>query len=160
MLNACRRHGSVHNCETRIASCRDCAQRLSASWIGSPIYRLLHISLVLCSTPVGVMDRFTSFPTKGHSSSIYRAQRLSASWIGSQYSTPIMLDYILSAQRLSASWIGSPLTSPNKYAMILSAQRLSASWIGSRVVTSLSCTLCRVLNACRRHGSVHIAFTY
>ncbi len=110
VLNACRRHGSFHVCRSR---------RRARS--------------ALCSTPVGVMDRFTrteSFPE----SFLTRAQRLSASWIVSRVAKDLKVSEGNGcAQRLSASWI-------------VSHERNFRAW-----------TVGHVLNACRRHGSFHDA---
>ncbi len=119
-------------CRLRAGGHRGCAQRLSASKIGSPV-RLFnqrtrlrraqrlsaskigsHSSIsapdwhgTACSTPVGVKDRFT-----GHSGRRARvaasAQRLSASKIGSPADRALPWHRNNCAQRLSASKIGSP----------------------------------------------------
>ncbi len=65
-----------------VSWCHSRAQRLSASWIGSPNIQVIGANGALCSTPVGVMDRFTTVQ-------------------------PVFLSIASSAQRLSASWIGS-----------------------------------------------------
>ena len=44
-----------------------CAQRLSASKIGSLMAWRSVTSVVLCSTPVGIKDRFTRFPWRHRS---------------------------------------------------------------------------------------------
>ncbi len=132
MLNACRRQRSVHGapCSFFCSSC--CAQRLSASKIGSPNrrsqfqghpgvlnacrrQRSVHQAGGVdyrqgqgCSTPVGVKDRFT-----------------------------VMVHTFLSC--------------------CVCAQRLSASKIGSRAQAGERQTWERVLNACRRQRSVHIS---
>ncbi len=109
VLNACRRHGSVHAGLRRRRQAKSvCAQRLSASWIGSLSCRRRHLERTWCSTPVGVMDRFTQ---------IHRL-----------YST--------------AAW------------RVLNACRRHGS------VHDGDCQAVDrdddVLNACRRHGSVHV----
>ncbi len=131
MLNACRRQRSVH--------------------IESQILRNFD---VLCSTPVGVKDRFT------------KSARISGI-------------FPLSAQRLSASKIGSQRSGERRPSLWGCAQRLSASKIGSqwhrlRPGTRYGCStpvgvkdrftplppsgpgaVSIVLNACRRQRSVH-----
>ncbi len=107
MLNACRRHGSVHTEDNDAMSSPD-----------------------MCSTPVGVMDRFT----QGH---VFRncdgggAQRLSASWIGSR---------------------GDPGGGPGGGVVLNACRRHGSVHHGG---ASRALRFWRVLNACRRHGSVH-----
>src|SRR5262249_41452530 len=62
-----------------------CAQRLSASSIGSPKQTSgYELSYGGCSTPVGVIDRFTRMRGTQSTLTSKSAQRLSASSIGSQ----------------------------------------------------------------------------
>src|SRR6266446_759716 len=133
---------------------RACAQRLSASWIVSLSSTGVPTLSLSCSTPVGVMDRFTALPpTPGESG--LRAQRLSASWI---VSLPcgrrvLPLRFVLNACRRHGSFHGA--VQGDVHRRTLCAQRLSASWIVSLIgPRSISCPP-RVLNACRRHGSFH-----
>src|ERR1700722_13237294 len=67
-----------------------CAQRLSASWIGSPVSTLSFGPFYPC------------------------AQHLSASWIGSRFHDVVEKKIREGAQRLSASWIGSVRAEPQK----------------------------------------------
>ncbi len=131
VLNACRRHGSFHflvrNFPLPILS----AQRLSASWIVSPIHHSSVMMLPMC------------------------AQRLSASWIVSQAIQLREGRQFVRAQRLSASWIVSPGRAATPRKPQWGAQRLSASWIVSHKPRRPDIFCCLVLNACRRHGSFH-----
>ncbi len=107
VLNACRRHGSVHIANACVVLTTHGAQRLSASWIGS-----------LGATP--------TFPASSAG-----AQRLSASWIGSQQG----------------------LFDLHEEQPVLNACRRHGSVHFADQPPYLQ--LCLVLNACRRHGSVH-----
>ncbi len=157
VLNACRRHGSFHAPD---AAAND--------------------KIKMCSTPVGVMDRFTSPCTWRQSKSHARAQRLSASWIVSQLrqNRLQLFDDVLNACRRHGSFhapdaaandkikmcstpvgVMDRFTSPCTWRQSKSharAQRLSASWIVSHLPHSHSVPRTLVLNACRRHGSFHM----
>ncbi len=137
VLNACRRQRSVHLADfLRSVPWRGCAQRLSASKIGSPAWSVASLAVgEWCSTPVGVKDRFTRRTRSSH-----RRRR--------------------SAQRLSASKIGSHTSYCVRPNCTTRAQRLSASKIGSPTRLGLSLISWRVLNACRRQRSVHLAAVY
>ncbi len=132
VLNACRRHGSFHAGQ---ASRRRWpllgAQRLSASWIVSRVtFPATVASPTKCSTPVGVMDRFTRVTLRSTSIVSLCAQRLSASWIVSQGGRlhVAMSPSVLNACRRHGSF-HKPVRSG--FADRSSAQRLSASWIVS-----------------------------
>ena len=107
VLNACRHQRSVHlsigaatahsyMCSTPVgikdrftrshpgrSAAASCAQRLSASKIGSPTGKIDMRWPIKCSTPVGIKDRFT-FCSVATAACGDRAQRLSASKIGSR----------------------------------------------------------------------------
>src|ERR1700743_835421 len=109
-----------------------CAQRLSASLIGSP----------------------SCHPES--SSSASSAQRLSASLIGSPLSKFSVSVLKNCAQRLSASLIGSRPPSATCSPAQSSAQRLSASLIGSQEHDAHRLVVVWVvLNAFRHHCSYH-----
>ncbi len=109
VLNACRRQRSVH-----------CSGAAALNWAW------------VCSTPVGVKDRFTFC---GRGTQAYSGR----------CSTPVgVKDRFTEASPLIATAVAS-------------AQRLSASKIGSHSATSWFIGHSDVLNACRRQRSVHSA---
>ncbi len=154
MLNACRRQRSVHSRAVTWCLRSSCAQRLSASKIGSHSGIRLP-NLALCRAQRLSASKIGS-PAYGLTSrpSISGAQRLSASKIGSprRGCLPLLRRRVLNAcgrqrsvhavqqgggagcrraQRLSASKIGSPNRSTYSMDGFSGAQRLSASKIGS-----------------------------
>ncbi len=134
MLNACRRHGSFHDANqaatTALVKCSTpvgVMDRFTSAGVG------LYQYSISCSTPVGVMDRFTKRFLR-----LRLRRRVCSTPVGvmdrftrtdSSTSSPKWR-----AQRLSASWIVSPDAA--------NAQPVSVMDRG-------------VLNACRRHGSFH-----
>ncbi len=132
----------------------NCAQRLSASKIGSHIIRYSADNKIWCSTPVGVKDRFTSERNHVNSTHIMcstpvgvkdRFTSMASGWLGvaSLCSTPVGVK-----DRFTSRW-DRQAPSPGR------AQRLSASKIGSRTRASSPFRHAEVLNACRRQRSVH-----
>ncbi len=132
VLNACRRQRSVHTHPTFspetvftvLNACR--RQRSVHTVIGWSAQRRK-----VCSTPVGVKDRFTRRPRKAsrcHS----RAQRLSASKIGSQYGACQRLQMVTACS--------TPVGVKDRFTLLPGRQ------IGRS----------QVLNACRRQRSVHV----
>ena len=177
MLNACRHQRSVHVmvfsrfanafvCSTPVGikdrftrvrrRCRGrgwCAQRLSASKIGSLDDASTDGTHQMCSTPVGIKDRFTDRSGRPLRRAL-SAQRLSASKIGSparrrgaqtaaKCSTPVGIK-----DRFTQRAHGSPLR-----VLVLNACRhqRSVHSIGCRTIIFRG----RVLNACRHQRSVH-----
>ncbi len=157
VLNACRRHGSFHDCARRrspsdglvLNACRRHGSFHDGCFPFATAIRM-------CSTPVGVMDRFT-----GHAASSLTfapgAQRLSASWIVSLPGVHVCGRLILNV--LNACRRHGSFHSRTKLAvtgLATRAQRLSASWIVSLRSFDGINPMRTVLNACRRHGSFHI----
>ncbi len=167
-----------HRCEALCHGGAGCAQRLSASWtISRRLIRRAGAHFVgACSTPVGVMDDFTSFPRRTWSANMavlnacrrhgrfhtrldnllsnsQSAQRLSASWtISLRMCGPPRNG----AQRLSASWTISPLASWT-ISTSLAAKNMCSTPVGVMddfTYDTAAGLICRprVLNACRRHG--------
>ncbi len=131
-----------------------CAQRLSASEIGSPSTRQrTRRPSWWCSTPFGIGDRFTLMPCQKYFKNT-RAQRLSASEIGSRTDRreSARPTRVLNAFRHRRS-VHLRLT--KHVPTVASAQRLSASEIGSRSVGNDRAGDCPVLNAFRHRRSVH-----
>ncbi len=130
VLNACRRQRSVHLVTSGRSEWLRSAQRLSASKIGSHGIWPGHCAGKMCSTPVGVKDRFTTNNTT-YPLIWACAQRLSASKIGSLawVAEDEAVAAVLNACRRQRS-VHSRLLNTVWYSG--RAQRLSASKIGSR----------------------------
>ena len=137
-------------------SCPDCAQRLSASKIGSLLGRRENRPGVACSTPVGIKDRFT-------------LRILLTSSVCLLCSTPVgikdrfteVADGIGKAPELCSTPVGIKdrftITSVIRPCQHDGAQRLSASKIGSHQDAEPVSRCPEVLNACRHQRSVHLA---
>ena len=156
VLNACRRHGSFHRGTCATSLPRGRAQRLSASWIVSPVQGIGHGQVRLCSTPVGVMDRFTCSMCRS-ASGRKRAQRLSASWIVSPVQHRVTHPFVrvLNACRRHRSFhtgVGTPIaTPPSSCSTPVGVMDRFTNYRRPYVTDPLG-----VLNACRRHRSFHI----
>ncbi len=133
VLNACRRQRSVHSYATACGGCdtivlNACRRQRSVHWTDTPC----PLRSKMCSTPVGVKDRFTRCTDEPRTA-------------------------VRSAQRLSASKIGSLFTNRRRGhdARVLNACRRQRSvHLKSRCIDSL---VAEVLNACRRQRSVHFS---
>ncbi len=155
MLNACRRQRSVHQGagpqrEPRCRVLNACRRQRSVHHLvvlWSEINRL-------CSTPVGVKDRFTSH-TDLTTSACLCAQRLSASKIGSHRDRGAAAadQLVLNACRRQRSVheVGRPRRSAVPYVLNACRRQRSVHQRGGNCQGIGEC----VLNACRRQRSVH-----
>ena len=134
---------------------RCCAQRLSASKIGSPGSKSFRARMSPCSTPVGIKDRFTrAWPDILPFLVVLNACRHQRSVHRQRQSSNAKFLNVLNACRHQRS---VHMRHCKDTYRLSGAQRLSASKIGSPILLEKSRGRYDVLNACRHQRSVHLA---